>query len=98
MIKASQQHGEDAGEENAVESAGAADRRDGRTEAAHLVEVANNDRLHRRKNGEPFRRRTSVKPVTDLPAQMKWTLQGSSASPESTTLWEERHHSRHLEA
>ena len=96
MIKASQQHGEDAGEENAVEIA--ADRRDGRTEAAHLVEVANNDRLHRRKNGEPFRRRTSVKPVTDLPAQMNGRYRGSSASPESTTLWEERHHSRHLEA
>ncbi len=39
MIKACQQHGEDAGKENAVEGAGAADRRNRRTEAEHLVEV-----------------------------------------------------------
>ena len=39
VIKAGQQHGEDAGKENAVEGAGAADRRNRRAEAAHLVEV-----------------------------------------------------------
>src|SRR5271156_6507817 len=38
-IKTCQQHGEDAGEENAVERSGAADGCDRRAEAAYLVEV-----------------------------------------------------------
>ena len=38
-IKACQQHGENGGQEYAVKSPGAADRSDGRAEAAHLVEI-----------------------------------------------------------
>ena len=38
-VKARQQHGKNAGQEYAVKSPGAADRSDGRAEAAHLVEI-----------------------------------------------------------
>ena len=39
MIEPCQQHGEDAGEKDAVEGAGAADRRNRRAKTLHLVEI-----------------------------------------------------------
>ena len=39
MIEPCQQHGEDAGEKDAVEGAGAADRRNWRAKTLHLVEI-----------------------------------------------------------